>query len=96
MTMFTPKERALLSNPYFKLIRQADDFYEIQSRCTGHCWIIQKPYSYDRHPIRIYHKHAKGTPYYHRHGHAYTVRSAIRQITRHDAYQLNGRRTLPA
>ncbi len=78
------------SSPYFRLIRQADDFYEIQSRCTKHCWIVQK-LSYDRYPVRIYHKHTKGTPYYHRHGHAYTVSSAIRQIKSHDVWQLNGR-----
>lgn len=94
--MFTQKEHLLLTSPYFKLIRQTDDFYEIQSRCTGHCWIIQKPSSYDQHPIRIYHKHTKGTPFYHRHGHSYSVRSAIRQIRNHDAYQLNGRRPLSA
>lgn len=35
--MFTQKEHSLLTAPYFKLIRQTDDFYEIQSRCTGHC-----------------------------------------------------------
>lgn len=90
--MFTSKEHALLTSPYFKFIRQTDDFYEIQSRCTRHCWIIQKPYTYDQHPIRIYHKHTKGTPYYHRHGNAHSVCSAIRQIKNHDIYQLNGRR----
>ncbi len=90
---FTEKEQSLLASAYFKSIRQTDDFYEIQSRCTGHCWVIQKPCVFDRYPIRIYHKHTKGTPYYHRHGQAYTVRSAIRQIKGHDAYQLNGRRT---
>ena len=42
MLMFTAKERSLLTSPYFRLIRQTDDFYEIQSRCTKHCWIIQK------------------------------------------------------
>ncbi len=90
MLMFTEKERALLTSPYFRLIRQTDDFYEIQSRCTRHCWIVQK-LSYDRYPVRIYHKHTKGTPYYHRHGHANTVLSAVRQIKSHDVWQLNGR-----
>ena len=94
--MFTQKEHSLLTAPYFKLIRQTDDFYEIQSRCTGHCWIIQKPYVFERYPVRIYRKHTKGTPYYHRHGHANNIGSAIRQIKSHDAYQLNGRRTVTA
>ena len=89
--MFTSNELSLLTSSYFKLIRQEDDFYEILSRCTGHCWIIQKPYSYGQYPVRIYHKHSKGIPYYHSHGHAFTVRSAIRQIQSHDQFQLNGR-----
>lgn len=90
--MFSQKELSLLTDSYFRLIRQSDDFYEIQSRCTRHCWIIQKPYSYGHYPVRIYHKHTKGTPYYHEHGYAYTLCSAIRQIKSHDKYQLNGRR----
>lgn len=97
MTMFTQKERTLLNDSYFRLIRQSDDFYEIQSRCTRHCWIIQKPYSYGQYPVRIYHKHNKGTLYYHEHGYACTIRSAIRQIKCHDRYQLDGRqRTITA
>lgn len=91
--MFTAKERTLLTSPYFRLIRQTDDFFEIQSRCTKHCWIVQK-LSYDRYPVRIYHKHTKGTAYYHRHGHAGTVSSAVRQIKSHDVWQLNGRRAM--
>nr|DAV53464.1 MAG TPA: hypothetical protein [Caudoviricetes sp.] len=90
--MFISNEHSLLASSYFKLVRKTDDFYEIQSRCTGHCWIIQKPYSYTKYPVRIYHKHSKGIPYYHSHGHAFSVRSAIRQIQNHDQFQLNGRR----
>lgn len=93
MLMFTARERTLLTSPYFRLIRQTDDFYEVQSRCTKHCWIIQK-LSYDRYPVRIYHKHTKGTAYYHKHGHANTVSSAVRQIKSHDVWQLNGRRAM--
>ena len=86
--MFTAKERTLLTSPYFRLIRQTDDFFEVQSS-----WIVQK-LSYDRYPVRIYHKHTKGTAYYHRHGHASTVSSAVRQIKSHDVWQLNGRRAM--
>lgn len=89
----TQRERTLLTSPYFRLIRQTDDFFEVQSRCTKHCWIVQK-LSYDRYPVRIYHKHTKGTAYYHRHGHANTVSSAVRQIKSHDVWQLNGRRAM--
>ena len=91
--MFTAKERALLTSPYFRLVRKTDDFYEIQSRCTKHCWVVQK-LSHDRYPVLIYHKHTRETAYYHKHGHADTVSSAVRQIKSHDVWQLNGRQVL--
>lgn len=90
--MFTKKDHRLLSSPYFRLIRQTDAFYEIQSLNTGHCWIIRKHHSSGNSPVIIYHKHTLKTPYYHKHGQSYTVQSAVQQIKSHDAYQLNGRR----
>ena len=56
--------------------------------------LLDYPVSYDRHPVRIYHKHTKGTAYYHKHGHDSTVSSAVRQIKSHDVWQLNGRRAM--
>lgn len=92
--MFSGKERRLLSAPYFRLIRQIDNFYEIQSRNTGHFWIIQKNRASQRYPVTIYHKHTQDTPYYHRHGQSYTVSSALKQIESHDIYQINGRKAV--
>lgn len=89
--MFTPKECRLLSAPYFRLIRQTDAFYEIQSKNTGHFWIIKKPQTAQQNPIIIYHKHTRETPYYHKHGKAWNVQSALQQIKSHDVYQMNGR-----
>lgn len=40
--MFSRKEQQLFAAPYFRLIRRTDNFYEIQSKNTGHFWIIQK------------------------------------------------------
>ena len=40
MLMFTAKERTLLTSPYFRLIRQTDDFFEIQSRCRPEEWVV--------------------------------------------------------
>lgn len=92
--MFSGKERRLLSAPYFRLIRQTESFHEIQSRNTGHFWIIQKNRASQRYPVTIYHKHTRDTPYYHRHGQSYTVLSAIQQIESHDIYQMNGRKAV--
>ena len=90
--MFSRKEQRLLSAPYFRLIRQTDNFYEIQSKNTGHFWIIQKNRISQRYPVAVYHKHTQNTPYYHRHGQSYTVSSALQQIESHDIYQMNGRK----
>lgn len=90
--MFTQKECRLLSAPYFRLIRQTDTFYEIQSKNTGHFWIIKKNQITQQNLIIIYHKHTQGTPYYHKHGQARNVQSALQQIKSHDVYQMNGRK----
>ena len=92
--MFSGKERRLLSAPYFRLIRRTDNFYEIQSKNTGHFWIIQKNRASRRYPVTIYHKHTRYTPYYHRHGQSYTVLSALQQIESHDIYQMNGKKAV--
>lgn len=89
--MFTQKECRLLSAPYFRLVRQTDTFYEIQSKNTGHFWIIKKTQITQQNSIIIYHKHTKSTPYYHKHSKARNVQSALQQIKSHDVYQLNGR-----
>ena len=89
--MFTQKECRLLSAPYFRLVRQTDTFYEIQSKNTGHFWIIKKTQTAQQNPIIIYHKHTRETPYYHKHGKARNVQSALQQIKSHDVYQMNGR-----
>lgn len=86
--MFYPSELKLINTPYFQIIRHTDDFIEIQSRNTKHCWIINKSQYLDKAPILIYHKHTFKTLYYHKHGYAYSVKSAIQSIKRHDAYVL--------
>ena len=88
--MFTKKEQRLLSAPYFRLIRQTAIFYEVQSWNTGHCWIIQKPYTSGDSSVHIYHKHTLKTPYYHRHGQSHTVQSAVQQTKSHDASRWTG------
>ena len=90
--MFSRKEHRLLSAPYFRLIRRTDNFYEIQSKNTGHFWIIQKNRISQRYPVTVYHKHTQNTPDYHRHGQSYTVSSALQQIESHYIYQMNGRK----
>ena len=39
--MFTSKEVRLITQDYFRLIRITEDYYEVQSKNTGHCWVIK-------------------------------------------------------
>ncbi len=64
--MFARKKCRPLSVPYFRCIRQTDNFYEIQSQNTGRFRIIQKLQIVQQNSIIIYHKHTKKTPYYKR------------------------------
>lgn len=87
--MFTLKDIKLLEQPYFHVIRCTEEFYEIQSCNTNHCWIIQKIYSQDRRPVQIYHKHTIKTAYYHNHAFAINVEHAVKLIKDHDDYVLH-------
>lgn len=79
--MFTSKEKKILEIPYFKIIRINEDFYEIQSKNTKHCWLIWKNKIIENNTrITIYHKHKYTDNSYHKHGKAITVSSAIQQL----------------
>ena len=86
--MFTKNELSLLTDSYFKLIRQADTFIELMSLNTKHCWIIHKHSHEDKYPIWLHHKHHRNDPYYHKHFQTFTVSYAIQQIKNHDSYVL--------
>lgn len=90
--MFTRKDTSLLEQPYFQVIRITENYYEIQSRNSKHCWIIQKSYSQDRRPVQIYHKHTIKTAYYHNHAYAINVKHAVKLIKGHDDYVLHPER----
>lgn len=40
--MFTRKELSYLRDPYFRIIREEDQYIEVQSCNTGHCWTVFK------------------------------------------------------
>lgn len=85
--MFTQPEIRLLKNTCLKIIRQSDDFIELQSMQTGHCWIIKKIQS--RRKIVLHHKHSLDAKYYHKQSEFITVKQAIDEIKDHDIYILN-------
>ncbi len=86
--MFTKKEIAQLTDPYFYVIRITENFYEVQSRNTGHCWLIMKtPQGSPKKPVVLYHKH-RISDYYHVQRELYTVSQALSTLKNHDSYVL--------
>ena len=87
IVVWTQREKRELSNPYFKLLKVTEEYYELQSKNTGHLWIVKKQYFRQPH-IMLYHKHSKNIPYYHKQCKIYTVMQAINIIEKHDRYIL--------
>ena len=84
--MFTNKEKRLLGGGYFTIIREEENYIEVESRNTGHCWIIfKKTYDQDK-PVVLYHKHRKTDAWYHEHWRTWTVKAAVHSIKSHDSY----------
>lgn len=86
--MFNRKEVNLLHDPYFRIIREEEQFVEIQSLNTGHCWNVFKNQFEKIHKIKLYHKHKQSDAYYHEHRICRNVVEAIEQIKAHDDYVL--------
>ena len=63
----------------------------IQSRNTGHYWYLHCAGYPTEEALVIFHKH-RFKDGYHQHGHARSLRQAIKSIVRHDDYQLNVRK----
>lgn len=61
---------------------------DIMSRCTGHCWSIQMPDSYDG-KIFLMHRHHATDSFYHTQKRGGSVKSAIQSILSHDSYVLS-------
>lgn len=88
--MFSNNEKRIIEISYFEIIRSNEDFYEICSKNTNHCWMIWKNKIIENNiRITIYHKHNYNNQFYHKHGKAFTVNHAIQQIRAHDNYVLH-------
>ena len=78
----------MFSDPYFRIIREEEQFIELQSINTGHCWNVFKNQFEADYRVTLYHKHKATDKYYHQHRKCRTVIDAIQQIKSHDAYVL--------
>ena len=86
--MFTRKEVNLLHDPYFRVIREEENFIEVQSLNTGHCWNVLKVQFEQTNKITLYHKHKLKDQYYHKHRKCRNILTAVAQIKSHDDYVL--------
>lgn len=69
--MFIKKEKRLVGEECFIIIRETEQYIEFLSNNTKHCWITCKnPDGTDRSAM-IYHKHDRKTEYYQRHWKTY-------------------------
>ena len=61
--MFTRKEKNMLYDPYFEVIRETEQFIEVRSANTGHCWSVFKNIYNAPRKITLYHKHKESDRY---------------------------------
>lgn len=84
--VFTRKEKGLLYDPYFAVIRETEQFIEVRSLNTGHCWNVFKNTIESGKRVTLYHKHKQSDPYYHQHRICRSVVQAVNEIMSHDEY----------
>ena len=87
--MILKKELNFINGNYFHVIRITDDYVEVMSKNTGHCWIIKQCLLGSDYPYLLYHKHKISTPYYHKHQKVYTFLRAIQAIKSHDKFVIS-------
>ena len=74
--MFTRKEHSFFNDPYFKIVREEQQYIEVQSVSTGHCWNVFKNQFESTCKVKLYHKHKLTDQYYHEHRQCRTVEEA--------------------
>jgi len=91
--MITKTELKSIDTQYFDILQMGCFTVYVQSRNTNHYWSIQvEEYPNFRH-YEIYHKHNSHNEYQ-RHSDVRSLSVAIEHIKGHDAFQLNGRKSV--
>lgn len=86
--MFTKTDVASIEKSYFNTIFAGCFVIVLQSKNTNHFWVLQSGSEYSS--VNILHKHNK-KDIYHQHGRAKNLTIAIKDIKKHDVFQLNNR-----
>ena len=85
--MYSPTDLVIITNPYFNVLRIEEEFLEIQSKNTGHYWLIEDKRDY----IELYHRYP-GNENYHYQTSFGIIEDALLNIALHDDYKIYGKR----
>ena len=89
--MYTRQELEEIDRRYFEVIIADEYDVILMSRNTRHVWYLRNVELSDGEVTIILHKHQVSDPY-HAHGRNRTMKQAIRDIKKHDLFQMNGRK----
>ena len=87
--MYTRQELEEIDRRYFEVIIADEYDVILMSRNTRHVWYLRNVELSDGEVTIILHKHQVSDPY-HAHGRNRTMKQAIRDIKKHDLFQMNG------
>ena len=89
--MYTRQELNAIDRSYFEVIIADEYEVTLMSRNTRHVWHLRNVELLDGEATVILHKHQASDPY-HAHSRSRTMKRAIRDIKKHDLFQMNGRK----
>lgn len=89
--MYTRQELEAIDRSYFEVIIADEYDVTLMSRNTLHIWHFRNVELLDGEATVILHKHQVSESY-HAHGRSRTMKRAIRDIKKHDLFQMNGRK----
>lgn len=84
----------IIKGGYFKVIRDTEDYIEMMSKNTGHCWVIKYCDRKEDYPYILFHKHGMSIPFYHKHWQTTSFERAVKSIKSHDSYVLSRNRSI--
>ena len=82
--MFTKKELLEMTDYFLFLSTDKENYYEVMSINTKHCWKIEKSSDI----YKLWHKH-NILDRYHLHGQFYLLFDCVLEIVNHDEWKLN-------
>ena len=91
--MYTQQELNAIDTKYFYVILMNEYDVTLMSKNTRHVWQLHNVELPDGEITVVFHKH-RASDQYHTHSRSRTLGRALRDIKSHDAFQLNGRKSV--